>query len=146
MKQYIGPAPLYIRTIEAPFAADADWVDPANAVPDAQCWSTNNVRPQTMAPLTKVLVSFVFLDASGDQVYGTASADIYSFYVNEPRAYSMADGKRPVVRKTDSLSSHNLNEDVVIDVTKHGRMGVRLSSISAPAGATKLQITVQEFA
>lgn len=144
--QYIGPDPLYIRTIPGPasvFADDPDWYSPAVAAPDAGTWSTPNVRRGTMAPLTQMIVSFVFLDAAGDEVKG-GTANIYAFYVNEPQVYGMPQGKRAVVRKTGS-KAHDLNTDLVIEVTKHARMGVRLSTIVPPVGAVSLRIAVQEL-
>lgn len=145
--QYIGPDPLFIRSIAGPgsvFADDPDWYSPAVTIPDAQTWSTPNVRRQTQHPLTKMLVSFVFLDAASLELKG-GTADVYSFYVNEPQVYDMKQGARAIVRKTDSITGHDLNTDLVIEVTKHGRMGVRLSNITPPANAVTLRIAVQEL-
>lgn len=145
--QYTGPEPTFVRTIPGPagvFADDPDWESPAVTPPDAETWSTPNVRRGTMAPLTKVLVSFAFYNTSNVQVLG-GTANIYSFYVNEPQVYSMPQGTRAVVRKTDSVANHPLNSDLVIEVTKHSRMGVRLSGITPPVGAVTLRIAVQEL-
>jgi hypothetical protein len=142
--QYTGPDPIFIRKIDSEFDDDPDWVDPDVEPPDAETWSTPNVRRGTMHPLTKMLVSFVFYNEDNERVAG-GTADIYAFYINEPQVYAVPQGTRPVVRKTGSVTTYDLNKDLVVDVTKHVRMGVRLSNITAPAGATTLRLAVQEL-
>lgn len=145
--QYIGPDPLFIRKIDDDegFPDDPDWEDPDEDEPDEGTWSTPNVRRGTMHPLTAMLVSFVFYDADNVQLLG-GTADIYAFYVNDPQVYGMKQGTRAVVRKTGSATGFDLDTDLVVDVTKHARMGVRLSNITPPEGAVTLRIAVQELA
>lgn len=148
--QYIGPDATFIRKIDddSGFPDDPDWFAVATTLDEtalAAMWSTPNVRRGTMAPLTHMIVSFVFLDVDNEEVKG-GTTDIYAFYVNDPNVYGKPQGSRPVVRKTGSKTGHNLDTDLVVEVTKHPLMGVRLSNITAPVGAVTLRIAVQELA
>lgn len=144
MRQYTGPDPLYIRTIEAPFADDPDWLNPAVAEPDNEAWSTPNVRRQTMAPVKGMAISFAFVNATNVQVRG-GTCDAYTVVFKSPACFGLPDGAKRLRERTGSVTNHSMDEPLVVDVTKYDMMAIRLSNIVAPVGATKLALCVQEI-
>ncbi len=143
-KVYIGPDPLFIRTIAAPFADDPDWLDPGVAEPDAEVWSTPNVRRGTMAPLKGLAISFAFVDATQAQIRG-GTCDAYTFVLKDPENFGLKPGANMLRERTGVASGHDCDEPLVVDVSKYAKMGVRLSNITAPGGATELRICIQEI-
>jgi hypothetical protein len=145
-KAYLGPDPLYIRTITkgGGWVDDPDWLGNFTlAEPDDECWGTTGVRRGTGEPIQSLAVYFAAVDATGQQVAATAT--VRGFVINKPGVYDLKAGLKGIRHpSTDAIAGFDLSEPFVITCGKHSKMGVRLSSIVS-ATATEIRIAVQEI-
>lgn len=125
---------------------DPDWLgDLTLAEPsDDICWGLSGKRAAGVGtPLQQLAIYFAAVDATGQQVAGTAT--IRAFIVNKPEAYGLKAGANGIRHPSmDAIAGFDLSEPLVVTVTKHQKMCVRVTSIAA-ADATEIRIAVQEM-
>lgn len=154
---YQGPDPMFVREILEPFEDDPDWSSPSEPEPEDKVWATAQFLRGRVTPLTKIAIFFAFTDEDGAQVLGgTCTFETFVFLPRGAFSLPLGDGdtgagRRMYFKTGENATSegspvpHPMGVPIVVDVAKHEKMGVRLSSIAAPAGATRLAIAIQEL-
>lgn len=140
-----GPDIQYIRTITkgGGWPDDPDWLgDLTTAEPDAECWGLT-ARRAGGHPIRNLAIYFAAVDATGQQVAATAT--IRPFIINEGQAYGLPADKKGIRHPSSAaLAAYNLIDPLIVTVTKHVKMGVRVTSISS-VSATEIRISIQEM-
>jgi len=139
--RYLGPGCNPARTILWPFADDPDWEDPSVLAPTTECWA----MALAIDVPSKAVLTFAFYDLNDLQVLG-GTANAYEFYVTPPFGFGFGSSstKRHVVTKGQVVAAMDLRKGWLATIVGPQPHGIRLSNITAPAGAVKLCISVQE--
>lgn len=138
--KYVGFSAVPFRVILAPFSDDPDWEDPSVPEPVDQCFL---MRYGSFIPARAVL-EFAFLAGDGSELLG-GTADIYEFHVTPPAGFEGGTLQRGVVRKGATVVGASLATTWVMSIVGPLSHGVRLSSITFPAGAVRLVISVMQL-
>lgn len=149
VKLYYGPDPEPIRSIDiddGAFPDDPDWSSTAVTEPVDGTWATLQFRRGNIAPLTKLLIKFAFFTAADIQVVGgTCNYRVFTF---DPReAYGMKPEGRMIYHLVGdgTAATYPMEVPLVVDVTKHAKMGIQLTNITHPANTVRLAIAIQEL-
>lgn len=125
---------------------DPDWLgDLTLADPDEDiCWGLSGKRAAGVGtPLQQLAIYFAAVDATGQQVAATAT--VRAFVINKPEAYGLKAGAKGIRHPSmDAIAGFDLLEPLVVTVTKHQKMAIRVTNIVCAAG-TEVRISVQEM-
>jgi len=125
---------------------DPDWLgDLTLAEPDDSiCWGLSGKRAAGVGtPLLNLAIYFAAVDATGQQVAATAT--IRTLIVNKPEAYGLKAGAQGIRHPSmDAIAGFDLIEPLVVTVTKHQKMAIRVTNIVS-ADATEIRIAIQEM-